>query len=84
MVIGFAPNVALTPLGRADIDKVTLPLKPSVGVTVIVDEPFAFWGMVKVLGLAERLKSGVPVPSESGNWIVANMLCFWLLAMPSY
>jgi hypothetical protein len=28
-VVGFVPNTAVTPLGRPDKDKVTLPLKPS-------------------------------------------------------
>src|SRR5579859_1489616 len=35
-VVGFVPNVAVTPLGRPEADKVTLPVKPPTSVTVIV------------------------------------------------
>ena len=38
-VVGFVTNVAVTPLGSVDVDKVTLPVKPFVGVTVIVSVP---------------------------------------------
>jgi hypothetical protein len=34
VVVGFGLNAALTPLGRPDADKLTLPLKPFRGVTV--------------------------------------------------
>ena len=34
-------NDAVTPLGRPDADKPTLPLKPPCGVTVILLVPFA-------------------------------------------
>jgi hypothetical protein len=34
-------NDAVTPLGRPDADKLTLPLKPPCGVTLIVLVPFA-------------------------------------------
>ena len=33
-------NDAVTPLGRPDADKLTLPLKPPCGVTVMVLVPF--------------------------------------------
>lgn len=39
LVVGFGLNEAVTPLGRADADKVTLPLKPFCGVTLIVLVP---------------------------------------------
>ena len=35
-VVGFVPNEAVTPLGRPDAAKVTLPLNPPEGVTVMV------------------------------------------------
>jgi hypothetical protein len=38
-VAGFGLNDAVTPLGRPDADKVTPPLKPFCGVTVIVLVP---------------------------------------------
>ena len=34
-------NDAVTPVGRPDADKLTLPLKPPCGVTLIVLVPFA-------------------------------------------
>jgi hypothetical protein len=46
-----------TPLGRPEADKAMLPVKPFVGVTVMVLVPLAPSVMVTLL--AERLKSGV-------------------------
>ena len=48
-------NDAVTPLGRPDADKLTLPLKPFCGVTVMVLEPLAPCAIVKLLGDAERV-----------------------------
>ncbi len=49
-------NDAVTPLGRPDADKLTLPLKPFCGVTVMVLAPLAPWVMLRLLGDAERVK----------------------------
>ena len=38
-VAGFGLNAAVTPLGRPDAEKVTLPVKPFAGVMVIVLVP---------------------------------------------
>jgi hypothetical protein len=46
---------AVTPLGRPEADKLTLPLKPFCGVTVMVLVPLAPWVIVKLLGNAERV-----------------------------
>jgi hypothetical protein len=35
-VVGLGLNAAVTPLGRPEADKLTLPLKPFCGVTVTV------------------------------------------------
>src|SRR5437016_6804933 len=35
-LVGLGLNAAVTPLGRVEVDMVTLPLKPFCGVTVIV------------------------------------------------
>ncbi len=35
-VVGLVPNEAVTPEGRAEVDSVTLPVKPPDGVTEIV------------------------------------------------
>jgi hypothetical protein len=55
VVAGFGLNDAVTPLGRPDADKLTLPLNPFCGVTVIVLVPPAPCTMLKLLGDAERL-----------------------------
>jgi hypothetical protein len=59
VVAGFALKDAVTPLGRPDADKLTLPLKPFCGVTVIVLVPAVPCVIVKLLGDAERAKCGV-------------------------
>jgi len=60
-VVGFVPNEAVTPVGKPDADKVTLPVKPFWGATVMVLGPLDPWRMLTLLGDAERLKSGVAV-----------------------
>jgi len=47
-------NAAVTPLGRLDADKLTLPLKPFCGVTVMVLGPVVPCAIVKLFGDAER------------------------------
>jgi len=48
-------KLELAPDGRPDAPKVTMPLKPFCGVTVIVLVPLAPWVTVTLLGDAERL-----------------------------
>jgi len=48
-------NDAVTPLGRPDADKLTLPLKPFCGVTVMVLAPLAPCAIVILFGDAERV-----------------------------
>lgn len=57
-VVGFVPNVAVTPLGRPDAASVTLPENPPTSVTVIVLVPLLPWVMVTLLGDAESVKLG--------------------------
>ena len=45
---------AVTPLGKLDADKLTLPLKPFCGVTVTVLVPLAPCVTVRLLGEADR------------------------------
>ena len=45
---------AVTPLGRAEADKLTLPLKPFCGVTVIVLVPVVPCTTLMLAGDAER------------------------------
>jgi hypothetical protein len=49
---------AVTPAGRPEADKLTLPVKPLCGVTVIVLVPLAPCVMLKLLGEAARAKLG--------------------------
>jgi len=57
-VAGFVPKTALTPLGWPDAVKFTLPVNPFRGLIVMVVEPTAPWGKVKLVGDAERVKLG--------------------------
>ena len=60
LVAGFGLNEAVTPVGRFDAARVTLPVNPFVGVTVMVLFPLP--PCTTVAGdtaEAERLKSGV-------------------------
>jgi hypothetical protein len=58
-VVGFVPNDAVTPLGSAEVDSVTDPLKPLDDVTVTVLLPLVPCFTVKLAGEAESEKSGV-------------------------
>src|SRR5258707_13238628 len=58
LVVLLGLNDAVTPLGRPDADKLTLPLKPFCGVTVMVAAPAAPCAIVKPLGEAEKEKLG--------------------------
>ena len=57
-VAGFGLNDAVTPLGRAEVLKVTLPLKPFSGAMVIWLVPLAPCAMLTEVGFALRVKSG--------------------------
>jgi hypothetical protein len=55
-VEGFGLKEAVTPLGRLEAEKLTLPLNPFVGWIVIVDVPVLPRATLRLLGEAERLK----------------------------
>src|ERR1019366_2664296 len=61
LVAGFGLNAAVTPLGKPDAERVTLPLKPFDGVMLIVLVPWLPCVMVKLLGLADSVKFGAGV-----------------------
>ena len=63
-VVGFVPNVAVTPLGRPDAASVTLPVNPSTSCTVMVLVPLLPWLIDKLLGEAESVKLGVVDPAN--------------------
>lgn len=48
-------NDAVTPLGKPDADKLTLPLKPPCGMTEMVLVPLAPWTSLRLLGEADKL-----------------------------
>src|SRR5215470_8146207 len=58
VAVGLVPNKAVTPFGKPDADRVTVPAKPFTGFTVIVLEPEFPCVTVTLEGAAERLKSG--------------------------
>jgi len=51
-------NEAVTPLGRPEADRLTLPVKPFCGATVTVPAPVPPWVMLTLFGDADRVKSG--------------------------
>jgi len=55
LAVPLGLNDAVTPLGRPEADKPTLPLKPFCGVTVMVLVPLAPCVTVKLLGDAESV-----------------------------
>ena len=58
-VVGLVPNAAVTPEGNPEAAKVTLPVTPPEGVSVIVLVPVVPCFTVKLEGEAESEKSGV-------------------------
>jgi hypothetical protein len=68
-VVGLVPNDAVTPLGNADVDRDTDPVKPLAGVTVIVLLPLVPCFTVKLEGEAESEKSGC-----AGAFTVSEMV----------
>jgi len=64
-VVGLVAKLAVTPLGRGVADKVTEPLKPFEGVTVIVVPPLVPCATETEAGEADRLKSAVGFPARA-------------------
>jgi len=61
--VGFVPNTAVTPLGRPDAARLTLPVNPFWSVTVMVlVPPTPPWVMVRLLGESESVKLGDAAP----------------------
>ena len=63
-VVGFVPNVAVTPLGRPEAARVTLPLNPFTSLTVMVLVPLPPCVMVRLLGESDKVKLGVADPAR--------------------
>ena len=64
VVAVFVLKTAVTPLGRPDTVKFTLPLNPFSGLIVMVVELAAPWAMVKLVGDAESVKPGCDVVGQ--------------------
>lgn len=60
-VAGLGLNVAVVPLRVPEAEKVTLPVKPFVGVMVMVVAALAPRAMLRLIGEADRLKFGEPL-----------------------
>ena len=63
-LVGFVANAAVTPLGRPDAARVTLPVNPPTSVTVIVLVPLLPWVIVRLLGESDSVKLGVDDPAR--------------------
>ena len=57
-VVGLVPKAAVTPAGKPEAERVTLPVKPPEGVTVIVLLPLVPCVTVRLAGDAESEKFG--------------------------
>jgi len=66
LVVGFVLKVAVTPLGKPEAERVTLPENPPMSFTVIVLVPPAPpCVMLTLLGEAESVKLGVADPARA-------------------
>jgi hypothetical protein len=61
VVAGLALSDAVTPVGRPETDKLTLPPKPFWAATLIRLAPPVPWAMLRLLGDTERLNVGTAV-----------------------
>ena len=68
LVVLVALNSAVTPLGRPEAVRPTLPVKPPVGLTVIVLGMLPPCPTVNVLGAVERVKPCTVVVTTSTNF----------------
>ena len=60
--VGFGEKDAVTPLGRPDAERVTLPVNPFWGVTLMKVVPDVPWPMLMLP--AESVKFGTKTPRE--------------------
>jgi hypothetical protein len=72
-VVGLVPKVAVTPAGRPDADKLTLPVKPPDGLTVIVELPLLPRVTDKLLGEADSVKFGEGAPAGKVTQLFAEL-----------
>lgn len=66
-VVGLVPKVAVTPLGKPDVDSVTAPVKPFVSVTLTVSVELEPCVTESDVADGASVKPGGGVPLPSGN-----------------
>lgn len=69
-VVGLVPKLAVTPAGKPEADRVTEPVKPLVGVSVMVLVPLVPCLTLKLAGDAESEKFGVAVAFTVSETVV--------------
>jgi len=67
-VAALEPNDGVTPPGRPEADKLTLPPNPFCGVILMVPLPMVPCAMVRLDGDAERKKFGMGVKVSEAVW----------------
>jgi hypothetical protein len=58
LVVLAGLNAAVTPVGKPETARLTLPLNPFWPLTLMVLLPLPLWETVRLAGMAERLKPG--------------------------
>jgi hypothetical protein len=66
-VVGLVPNDAVTPVGKPEAARVTLPVNPPASATVIVSVPLLLWVTDKVDAEGESVKLGLVVLTVTTN-----------------
>jgi hypothetical protein len=64
-VVGFVPYDAVTPFGRVELVRVTLPVNPLTSVTVMVLAPLLPCAIDRLLGESESVKLAVADPARA-------------------
>jgi hypothetical protein len=72
-VVGFVPNEAVTPLGKPDAARVTLPVNPFRSATVMVSVPLLPWVTDKLDAEGDSVKLGA-VTVTTKVWVLAQEL----------
>lgn len=67
-------KLAVTPEGRPEIERLTVPLKPLIGFTLMVLVPMVPWVNVSEAGEADKLKSGTVVFHTS---VIGETFALW-------
>jgi hypothetical protein len=63
-------NVPVAPLGSPDTLRLTVPVKPLTGVTVMLSEPFTFCANVSVLSAGDSVNPGAAADATTKVTVV--------------